>query len=66
MAAALASLLPVDADRGKFPHAIGIHGDPIAAKERIAAANRSGKRLADGGYEYTRAFTYAPSAEEMK
>lgn len=27
-AAVLASLLPADADRDRFMHAIGIHGDP--------------------------------------
>src|SRR5713226_9602492 len=33
-AAILASLLPADADHEKFKHALGIHGDPIAAKQR--------------------------------
>ena len=33
-AAVLASLLPADADREKFMHVLGIHGDPVdAAKE---------------------------------
>ena len=31
-AAILASLLPADADRDKFLHMLGIHGDPVAAK----------------------------------
>src|SRR4249919_3456243 len=31
-AAVLASLLPADADHKKFLHALGIHGDPVAAK----------------------------------
>ena len=39
-AAVLASLLPADADRAKFLHVLGIHGDPLAAKVRIAEANR--------------------------
>ena len=29
-AAVLASLLPADADREKFLHVLGIHGDPVA------------------------------------
>ncbi len=44
-AAILASLLPEDADRDRFLHVIGIHGDPLAAKRRIAAADRAGERL---------------------
>ena len=38
-AAVLASLLPADADREKFLHMLGIHGDPVATrhKNRIAA-----------------------------
>jgi adenine-specific DNA methylase len=63
-AAVLASLLPADADHDKFLHAIGIHGDPIAAKIRILTANRSGERLGSDAYGYRRAFTYAPSKIE--
>ena len=55
-AAVLASLLPEDADRGRFLHALGIHGDPVAAKKRIAAANRTGERLGANAYGYPRAF----------
>src|ERR1035438_9632326 len=44
-AAVLASLLPADADRKEFLHAIGIHGDPVAAKKRIDEANRTGEKL---------------------
>src|SRR6202142_3821485 len=40
-AAVLASLLPADADQKKFLHALGIHGDPLEAKIRIAAAARN-------------------------
>ena len=39
-AAVLASLLPADADRERFMHVLGIHGDPVAAKKRIAEADR--------------------------
>ncbi len=61
-AAVLASLLPADADREKFLHVIGIHGDPVAAKKRIAVANRTGERLGANAYGYPRAFGYAPDS----
>ena len=60
-AAVLASLLPSDADREAFLHAIGIHGDPLAAKARIAEASRKGERLGADAYGYPRAFGYAPT-----
>src|SRR5208282_1659514 len=60
-AAVLASLLPADADRKKFMHVLGIHGDPLAAKARIAEAKRAGSRFKGDAYPYRRAFTYAPS-----
>ena len=63
-AAVLASLLPADADRDKFLHALGIHGDPVAAKRRIAAANRTGERLGSKAYGYARAFTHAPNSSD--
>ena len=63
-AAILASLLPADADRDKFLHVIGIHGDPMLGKARIAQANRDGERLGADAYGYRRAFTYAPPEEE--
>ena len=59
-AAVLASLLPADADRGRFLHVLGIHGDPVAAKRRIAVANRTGERLGADAYGYPRAFGYTP------
>ena len=31
-AAVLASFLPADADREKFLHVLGIHGDPVATR----------------------------------
>lgn len=65
-AAVLASLLPADADHDRFLHAIGIHGDPVAAKRRIAAADRRGERLGSDAYGYRRAFTYAPSHGEIE
>ena len=59
-AAVLASLLPADADRDRFLHVLGIHGDPMAARKRISAANRTGERLGAGAYGYPRAFGYVP------
>ena len=58
-AAVLASLLPADADRERFLHVIGIHGDPVAARRRIASANRTGERLGADAYGYSRAFAYS-------
>src|SRR5471030_1678338 len=49
-AAILASLLPADADHAKFLHMLGIHGDPMAAKQRIARADRTGERLGADAY----------------
>ena len=63
-AAVLASLLPADAEREKFLHVIGIHGDPVAAKRRIADANRMGERLGADAYGYSRAFSYSPTEVE--
>src|ERR1035437_5452581 len=65
-AAVLASLLPADADHGKFLHAIGIHGDPMASRRRIDAAKRSGERFEGQAYSYPRAFTHAPSAADRQ
>ncbi len=65
-AAVLASILPADADRDRFLHAIGIHGDPVAAKQRIAAATRAGTRLGAAAYGYPRAFTYGVDARDSE
>ena len=64
-AAVLASLLPADADRQKFLHMLGIHGDPVAARRRIVEADRNGERLGAHAYGYPRAFGYAPSDEDQ-
>ena len=63
-AAILASLLPADADREKFMHVLGIHGDPVAAKKRIAIATRKGERLGAAAYGYPRAFGYTPDNQD--
>ena len=34
-AAVLASLLPESADRSKFMHVLGIHGDPVSAQKAM-------------------------------
>ena len=64
-AALLASLLPADADRDKFLHVLGIHGDPVATRQQIDAAKRSGEDLGLNPYGYRRAFTYSPSADDL-
>jgi len=65
-AAILASLLPADADHEKFKRVLGIHGDPVAAKQRIARADRTGERLGADAYGYKRAFTWSPDHEDLK
>jgi putative DNA methylase len=65
-AAVLASLLPADTDHAAFLHAIGIHGDPVAGKKRIAVANQSGERLGAAAYGYPRAFSYTASEGELR
>ena len=57
--AILASLLPADADRRQFMHSLGIHGDPVAASQRIALADRTGARLGSDAYGYLRAFAWS-------
>ena len=64
-AAVLASLLPADADRKKFLHALGIHGDPVEAKRRIDLAKKKGENLGLNPYGYSRAFSYSATIEEL-
>ena len=64
-AAILASLLPADADREKFLHVLGIHGDPVAARNAIDIAKRTGVRV-DNPYDYNRAFSYSPDQPDLK
>ncbi len=65
-AAILASLLPEDADREKFMHVLGIHGDPVEAKARIEEARRTGVRFEGEAYPYKRAFTYSPNGADIE
>jgi putative DNA methylase len=64
-AAILASLLPADADRESFLRVLGIHGDPVAAKIRIAQATHDDVRLGARAYGYPRAFTYTPTSHDL-
>ena len=65
-AAVLASLLPADADRKRFQHMLGIHGDPVATRRRIDAAKRNRQNLGPNPYGYKRAFSYAPHAKDKE
>ena len=64
-AAILASLLPADADHEKFRHILGIHGDPVKAKQAIENARRTGVRVKDP-YGYPRAFAYNPDEQDWQ
>ena len=64
-AAVLASLLPADADRDKFLHVLGIHGDPVEAREAIDRARRTGIRV-ENPYGYDRAFKHSPSDDDKR
>ncbi len=65
-AAVLASLLPADADREKFLHALGIHGDPVATRRRINAARQRGERFEGQAYSYARAFSHVPDEDDVE
>ena len=64
-AAVLASFLPADADREKFLHVLGIHGDPVSARDQIDRARRTGVRV-DDPYGYERAFKYSPESRDWQ
>ncbi|MBP8258759.1 MAG: DUF1156 domain-containing protein [Verrucomicrobia bacterium] len=64
-AAILASLLPADADREKFKHVLGIHGDPVKGRQDIERARRTGIRVEDP-YGYPRAFGCVPNEADRK
>ena len=65
-AAVLASLLPADADRQSFLHALGIHGDPVTSRRRIDEAKRTGRRFEGEAYDYPRAFKHALDAGDRE
>ena len=64
-AAVLGSLLSAGVDREKFLHVLGIHGDPVAARQAIDRAKRSGNRIKNP-YDYDRAFKYCPTPEDRR
>jgi adenine-specific DNA methylase len=64
-AAILASLLPADADRERFMHILGIHGDPVAARLAVGRARRDGVRV-DNPYGYDRAFSYRRTMVDLE
>ena len=64
-AAILGSLLGADADRDDFLRTIGIHGDPVASRERISRAKESGERFEGEAYTYSRAFTFTPPTDHL-
>jgi adenine-specific DNA methylase len=65
-AAVLASLLPANADKKRFLHVLGIHGDPVASKNKINLARRKGERFEGDAYTYKRAFLYIPTDKERE
>ena len=72
-AAILGALLPENADHERFLHVLGIHGDPIATKREIEAAQKNidpetGKRenLGINPYGYERAFKFLPSEIDLQ
>lgn len=62
-AAVLAALLPADVDRDRFMHALGIHGDPVAARRKMDAARRTGIRI-ENPYDWDRAYTHSPDEQD--
>lgn len=59
-AAILASILPESSDRSKFLDFLGIHGDPVATRQKIDRAKRTGEDLGLNPYGYKRAFQNNP------
>jgi putative DNA methylase len=62
-AAILGCVLEAGADQPKFLHDLGIHGDPVKTKERIARAKLSGDDLGPDPYGYPRAFQFLPPTD---
>lgn len=63
-AAILASILPEDADRNHFLHALGIHGDPVSVRAQLDRAKKTGENLGLNPYGYRRAFQHAPNRSD--
>lgn len=65
-AAVLASVLPYNADKPTFLHAVGIHGDPVSSARRIALAKQRGQRFEGEAYSYPRAFAYTAKRADIE
>jgi adenine-specific DNA methylase len=65
-ASILGCLLPADADRLKFLHMLGIHGDPVKARKRLDVAKRTKENLGPNPYGYKRAFQWSPSDSDRQ
>jgi adenine-specific DNA methylase len=63
-AAILGSLREPNADREKFLHDLGIHGDPELTQARIRAASLTGENLGPDLYGYPRAYQHLPESVE--
>jgi adenine-specific DNA methylase len=64
-AAILGSLVGSKFDRAGFLHLLGIHGDPVATRHKIATANARGERLEANVYGYPRAFQHLPELGDL-
>jgi adenine-specific DNA methylase len=64
-AAILGSLLDANADRAQFIHTLGIHGDPVAATEKMRTATARGVRLGTEPYGYARAWRFTPEPQSL-
>ena len=62
-AAILGSLLEAGTDRAQFLYDLGIHGDPVITKQRIARAKLTGEDLGPDPYGYPRAFQFLPPTD---
>jgi len=63
-AAILGNLREANADREKFLHDLGIHGDPVVTQARIRAASLTGENLGPDLYGYPRAYQYLSESVE--
>jgi adenine-specific DNA methylase len=63
-AAILASILPADADREGFMHALGIHGDPVAKRQQLDVARKTGENLGANPWGYPRAFQHCADSTD--
>lgn len=65
-AAVLGSLLPAGTDPQWFQEALGITGDPVAARQRMLDARAKGERVPGDLYGYKRAFSTLPNETSMR